>query len=118
MRFRGSLDTAPPPYHAVENRSQLTILATPAAETQLATLDRLPVGQPAIVIDVAGGEPQLVRLRVMGLCVGRGVHTMRAGSRMIVCAGGTRIGLTRDVARAITVRPLPPGDAPCDTGDR
>lgn len=89
-------------------------LAASAANSQLATLDRLPVGQPAIVVDVAGDEPQLVRLRVMGLCVGQGVHTMRAGSRMIVCAGGTRIGLTRDVARAITVRPVA-GEVPCDT---
>ena len=86
-----------------------------ATETDLQTLDRLPVGRPAIVTDIAGDEPQLVRLRVMGLCIGQGVHTMRAGSRMIVCAGGTRIGLTRDVARAITVRPLPPEAAPCDS---
>ena len=85
-----------------------------AASTDLLTLDALPVGRPALVTDIAGDEPQLVRLRVMGLCIGQGVHTMRAGSRMIICAGGTRIGLTRDIARAITVRPLP-GEAPCDT---
>lgn len=75
-------------------------------EASLVTLDRLPVGQPAIVSDIEGEEPQLVRLRVMGLCIGQGVHTIRGGSRMIVCAGGTRIGITSEVARAVTVRPI------------
>lgn len=75
-------------------------------EASLVTLDRLPVGQPAIVSDIVGEEPQLVRLRVMGLCIGQGVHTIRGGSRIIVCAGGTRIGMSREVARAVTVRPI------------
>lgn len=75
-------------------------------EASLLTLDRLPVGRPAIVSDIDGDEPQLVRLRVMGLCIGQGVHTIRGGGRMIVCAGGTRIGMTSEVARAVTVRPI------------
>jgi Fe2+ transport system protein FeoA len=87
----------------VLNTSQNTAGGVQTAST---TLDRLPVGQPAIVSDVAGDGPELVRLRIMGLCVGAGVHTLRAGSRMIVCAGGTRIGLTSEVAAAVSVRPV------------
>ena len=70
------------------------------------TLDRLPVGQPAIVEAIDGDGPELVRLRIMGLCIGGGVHTLRSGSRMIVCVSGTRIGLTDEVAAAVTVQPL------------
>lgn len=81
-------------------------MSAPLLHSALITLDRLPVGQPAMVVDIAGDEPQLVRLRVMGLCVGQGVHTLRQGTRIIVCAGGTRIGLMDEVARAVTVRPL------------
>lgn len=88
----------------VLNEPRFTRIATP--EPAVVTLDRLPVGCPAIVTDIAGEEPELVRLRVMGLCIGQGVHTLRRGSRMIVCVAGTRIGLTEDVARAVTVRPL------------
>lgn len=87
-------------------------MAIEALEFGLLTLDRLPVGQPAIVTKLTGDEPQLVRLRVMGLCIGQGVHTIRGGGRLIVCAGGTRIGLTREVAQAVTVRPLE-GEPPC-----
>jgi len=80
--------------------------APSGAAAALTTLDRLPVGQPAIVADIMGDGYELVRLRVMGLCIGSGVHTLRSGSRMIVCVGGTRIGLTSEVAAAVTVRPL------------
>ena len=77
-----------------------------ASAVPTSSLDRLPLGQPAIVADIAGDGPELVRLRIMGLCIGSGVHTLRTGSRMIVCVGGTRIGLTREVASAVKVRPL------------
>lgn len=80
--------------------------APPTVDAAMTTLDRLPVGQPAIVADMAGEGHELIRLRIMGLCVGSGVHTLRSGSRMIVCVGGTRIGLTSEVAAAVTVRPL------------
>lgn len=71
---------------------------------QPVTLDSLHSGQLAVVSEIKGEEPQLVRLRIMGLCIGQGVHVLREGSRMIVCAGGTRIGLAGGVARAVAVR--------------
>lgn len=78
----------------------------------LVSLDRLPVGRPAIVRSIAGEAPEMLRLRVMGLCVGQGVHTMRQGSRLIVCVGGTRLGLDSRVAASVHVEPLPE-TAPC-----
>lgn len=77
------------------------------------TLDRLPVDQPAVVsrVDVVGDE--IGRMQAMGVCEGRPIHTVRAGSRMVVCAAGTRIGLDRTLARAVIVTPLAKGQAPC-----
>ncbi len=82
------------------------------------TLDRLPVGRPAVVREIIGDEPAMLRLRVMGLFVGSGVHTLRGGSRMIVCVGGTRIGLAGEIARAVTVEPLPEQAACGDATNR
>ena len=71
-----------------------------------ATLDALRVGQAAVVREVVGDGPELTRLRVMGVCAGQGVHTLRGGPRMVVCVGGTRIGLDREVARRVHISPV------------
>ena len=75
--------------------------------TGTTTLDRLAVGEHATVRDITGDRQELVRLRVMGLCVGQCVHALRTGRRMIVCVGGSRIGLSDEVARAVVVEPVP-----------
>lgn len=74
------------------------------------TLDRLPVGEAAVVQEVVGDGPELLRLRVMGVCGGQGVHVLRSGARMIVCVGGTRLGIDRDVARCVRVTQVDPSD--------
>jgi Fe2+ transport system protein FeoA len=70
-------------------------------------LDRLPVALPAVVSRVEVDADEIERMKAMGVCEGRPIHTVRAGSRMVVCAGGTKIGLDRRLASAITVTPLP-----------
>lgn len=77
------------------------------------TLDQLPLDQPAVVsrVDVVGDE--IARMQAMGVCEGRPIHTIRSGSRMVVCAAGTRIGLDRTLAKAVTVTPLTNGQPPC-----
>ena len=82
---------------------------SPAAADPV-TLDRLPVDVPAVVSRVDAAHEEVERMKAMGVCEGRPIHTVRAGSRMVVCAAGTRIGLDRKLAAAITVTPLP--DAP------
>ena len=72
------------------------------------TLDRLPLGVAAVVSRVDAADEELARLQAMGVCEGRPIHTMRGGSRMIVCAAGTRIGLDRGLASAVQVTVLPP----------
>ena len=78
-----------------------------AGDTGLVTLDRLNLGEHATVREINGDQEELIRLRVMGLCIGQCVHPLRTGRRMIVCVGGRRIGLADDVARAVLVQPLP-----------
>lgn len=69
------------------------------------TLDRLPLGDPAVVLGVDAEDEEVARLQAMGICDGRPIHTLRLGRRMIVCAAGTRIGLAQDLAKAIRVTP-------------
>ena len=80
------------------------------------TLDRLPLGVAAVVSKVDAADEELARLQAMGVCEGRPIHTMRGGSRMIVCAAGTRIGLDRALAGAVTVTVLPPAADPTSRG--
>ena len=69
------------------------------------SLDRLPTGTPAVVVEVDAGDDDTERLKVMGLCEGVPVHNLRNGNRMITCVAGTRLGLTAAVARRVTVAP-------------
>lgn len=83
------------------------IEACPVVET--VSLDRLAKGVPAVVSAVHVSGEELPRLQAMGVCEGRPIHVIRVGSRMIVCAAGTRIGLDRHLAASVTVTPLPDG---------
>lgn len=84
---------------------------TPAVAEPI-SLDRLPKDVPAVVSRVEAGDDEVVRMQSMGVCEGRPIHTVRAGSRMVVCAAGTRIGLDRSIAASVIVTPLPAGDGP------
>ena len=76
------------------------------SESGLITLDRLPVRTPAVVSRVAVDAEEVARMQAMGVCEGRPIHTVRAGSRMVVCAAGSRIGLDRRLAASVFVTPL------------
>lgn len=78
--------------------------------SQVTTLDRLLIGKAAVVREVIGDEPELVRLRVMGVCGGQGVHVLRSGPRMVVCVGGTRLGIDRRVASCVEIVEVDPSD--------
>jgi len=67
------------------------------------TLDLLPPETAAMVRHVGSDLLDLERLKVMGLCEGQSVRVLRTGERMIVCCCGTRIGMSRHLARQISV---------------
>ncbi len=85
-----------------ENDNQLSAVSTDA----MITLDRLPPRTPAVVSRVLTDTEEVARMQAMGVCEGRPIHTVRAGSRMVVCAAGSRIGLDRRLAASVLVTPL------------
>ncbi len=54
---------------------------------------------------VEGDGPEVTRLKRMGVCRGRTMEVVRAGDPMILCVAGTRIGVSKMLARAVFVEP-------------
>lgn len=69
-------------------------------------LTELPAGGTGLVMRIEEDDhAMLIRLKTMGMHEGRRVRVIRPGSRIIVSCGGTRIGLSAEVARHIRVAP-------------
>ena len=72
------------------------------------SLSQLQTGQSALVTRLEeDNHAMLIRLKTMGMHERRRVRVVRAGSRIIVSCGGTRIGLSAEVARHVLVAPTP-----------
>lgn len=67
----------------------------------LATVD---VGSYECVEMTVDGDAA-VRMKQLGLCTGRKFYLLAAGDPMILRLGETEIGLSRELARRIDVRP-------------
>jgi Fe2+ transport system protein FeoA len=73
---------------------------------EAAALTELPAGARGVVVRIDESDhAMLIRLKTMGMHEGRAVRVVRRGSRVIVSCGGTRIGLSADVARHVLVVP-------------
>ena len=69
-------------------------------------LSDLAAGQTALVMRIEEDDhAMLIRLKTMGMHEGRMVRVVRSGSRIIVSCGGTRIGLSAEVAKHVRVAP-------------
>ena len=69
-------------------------------------LSDLPAGGTGVVVRIDEADhAMLIRLKTMGMHEGRAVRVVRRGSRIIVSCGGTRIGLSAEVARHVRVTP-------------
>ncbi len=69
-------------------------------------LSDLPAGGTGVVTRIDEADhAMLIRLKTMGMHEGRAVRVVRRGSRVIVSCGGTRIGLSAEVARHVRVTP-------------
>ena len=79
-------------------------LADPATAS-LQTLDELPAGSRCTVARVEEADEALaIRLKTMGLHEGRTLMVLRAGDRLVVACGATRIGMAASVAGRVVVR--------------
>lgn len=80
--------------------------ATQEKPTGSVPLTELPAGQKGLVMRIEEDDhAMLIRLKTMGMHEGRLVRVVRPGSRIIISCGGTRIGLSAEVARHIQVAP-------------
>ena len=67
-------------------------------------LTDLKAGDTGLVLRIEEKDhAMLIRLKTMGMHEGRSIRMVRAGSRIIVSCGGTRIGLSAEVAKHIRV---------------
>ncbi len=79
----------------------------PCEQTSVFGLEQLPVGRSAAVVLMKDAEnPMMIRLKTMGLHEGRAVRMLRQGSRLVIQCGGTRIGMSAEVARLVLVKAM------------
>lgn len=85
------------------------VTQTPAGKdtpTGVVPLSELPAGQKGLIMRIEEDDhAMLIRLKTMGMHEGRLVRVVRPGSRIILSCGGTRIGLSAEVARHVQVAP-------------
>lgn len=72
-------------------------------------LDEVPSGWHGVVHRVEGADVALERLMAMGLCEGREVEVVRRGNPLVVRFLGSRVGVSKRLARQIQVAPRGPG---------
>ena len=81
---------------------------SPKAPLGPVPLTDLKAGQTGLVMRIEEDDhAMLIRLKTMGMHEGRRVRVVRGGSRIIVSCGGTRIGLSAEIARHVRVSPTP-----------
>ena len=69
-------------------------------------LIRLAAGEAANVAGIHAEEVDAVRLKSLGVCVGRRIELIKSGDPLIVRILGTRLGLSARLAAAVEVQPI------------
>ena len=69
-------------------------------------LSELPVDGCGIIVAISDHDDML-RLKAMGLCLGRRVEVIKSGRPLIVRVFGSRVGLCQRLAKEITVQACP-----------
>ena len=69
-------------------------------------LNALGNGVLAQVVDVVAEADDAVRLKSLGICIGRRVQLVKGGDPLIVRVLGARVGLSARLAAGVVVRPL------------
>jgi Fe2+ transport system protein FeoA len=75
----------------------------PTASRRLTTLDAHDVAR---VSRLDGEDDGVMRLKSLGVCVGRRIELVKAGDPMIVRVLGTRVGLSALLASIVFVEPI------------
>lgn len=70
------------------------------------SLNALREGTLAQVVDVVAESDDAVRLKSLGVCVGRRLQLVKGGDPLIVRVLGARVGLSARLAAGVALRPL------------
>ncbi len=84
----------------------MTTIEQPAA---LVRLDELPPRTCAVVRRVETDDEETLRLKTLGVCIGRRVELVRTGDPLIVKIFGSRLGLSGQLATRVYVEICQPG---------
>ncbi len=60
--------------------------------------------QPLFVSRIELPDILAIRVKAMGICVGRPLHVVRDGDPLIIGVSGTHVGISRDLADSIFVK--------------
>ena len=69
-------------------------------------LAQLTPGEQALVAEVNADAADAVRLKSLGICVGRRVQLVKSGDPLVVRVLGARVGISARLARGIFIRTL------------
>ncbi len=72
-------------------------------------LDELPPHVCAVVRSIQTDDEDTQRLKTLGVCMGRRVELVRAGDPLILKVFGSRLGLSAELARRVSVEICQPG---------
>ena len=72
-------------------------------------LDELPPHACAVVRSIQTDDEDTQRLKTLGVCMGRRVELVRAGDPLILKVFGSRLGLSAELARRVSVEICQPG---------
>jgi Fe2+ transport system protein FeoA len=74
--------------------------------TTAISLSDLPENGQGRVLDVVAESDDAIRLKSLGICIGRRVQAVKAGDPLIVRVMGARVGLSARLAATVVVEPL------------
>ena len=73
----------------------------PGSDLGLTRLDHVPVRACGMVGFLTAPDDEVVRLKAMGVCVGRRIEVIQQGDPLIIRAFGSRIGVSIRVAKHV-----------------
>ena len=83
-------------------------MSTAIPPAALVRLDELPTRVCAVVRRVDTEDEETLRLKTMGVCVGRRVELVRTGNPLIVKIFGSRLGISGELATRVFVEVCQP----------
>ena len=73
----------------------------PSANLREERLDALPLRTCAVVRRIETDGDEVLRLKSLGLCVGRQIEVVKSGDPLIIKIFGSRIGLSASLAAGV-----------------